>query len=210
MDLDSVLRRARARGEDVVFRERLDPAPARLARLARVALRIHVLDELRIGPSPAVARLVLGAGLSVRTVHAVHALLTPERAALVDAEGARTYAEVDRAINRTAHALRDELGVGRGTSVALAAENSAAYVIAWFALMRLGARAVHASYRSRPAELEYLVDHANVRAMLVSDASIEAARAVARTRPSLTLVAAGRDAGGALRLDDLAARARPT
>lgn len=208
MTLADRLRRARARGEELLFRERLDPVPARVARLARVAKTIDVLRDVHPLAGPAIARLAVRAGLSLRTVHAIHALHTPHRPALVDARGSRTYAEVDRAINRMAHALDDELGIRRGDAVALAAENCAEYVITWFSLMRLGARAVHASYRSRPAELEYLVTHSRARAMLVSDASLEAALDVARTRPGLAVVTTGIGAAGATRWDDLALRAR--
>ena len=182
MSLADLFRRTVARGEELVFRERLDPHPARVARVARVARKIDILGEVHPLAGPSLARLALRAGLSVRTVHALHALHTPDRPALVDARGMRTYAEVDRSINRAAHAFRDELGIGRGDAVALAAENCAEYVIAWFALMRLGARAVHASYRSQPAELEYLAAHAGLRAILVSDASLDAASQVASAR----------------------------
>ncbi|MGZ5970630.1 MAG: class I adenylate-forming enzyme family protein [Polyangiales bacterium] len=178
-----------------------------LLRVARVAKRIDVLRELHPFAAPAALRLAMHAGLSVRTVHALHALNTPERAALVDSGGIRTYAEVDRAINRCAHALRDKLGIRRGDAVALAAENCAEYIITWFALMRLGARAVHASYRSTAAELEYLAGHAQVRAILVSDASFEAGDAVAQKR-GIRVVAAGDRAAGAIRFDELLCRAR--
>jgi fatty-acyl-CoA synthase len=202
MALDDLLRRARARGEELLYRERLDPHPARVARIARVARKITSLHEVHPLAAPAIARLALRSGLSVRTVHAIHALHTPERLALVDARGPRTYAEVDRAINRAAHAFRDELGIGHGDAVALAAENCAEYVIAWFALMRLGARAVHASYRSQPAELAYLAAHASLRAIVVSGASLDAASAIASTRDRLAVVAVGAP------WDELLSRAR--
>jgi fatty-acyl-CoA synthase len=208
MNLGTLLRRARARGEDLLFRQRLDPAPARVSRVARVANKIDALSELNPLAVPAIARLAIHSGLSVRTVHALHALHTPNRPALVDARGTRTFAEVDRAINRTAHAFHDHLGIGRGDAVALAAENCAEYVIAWFALMRLGARAVHASYRSQPAELQYLAGHAGLRAIVASDASLDAASKVARARAGLTVVALGDHAGDAIRFDALLARAR--
>lgn len=212
MGIDDLARRARARATELVFRERLDPTPARLARVVRVGRKIGIFDELHPFAAPALGALAWRAGLSVRTVHAVHAIESPRRAALVDADGTRTYGEVDRDINRLAHALADALGVRRGDAIALAAENSAEYVLTWFAVMRLGARAVHASYRSRPAELEYLVGHSGARAVLVSDASLDAALAVARARPELglTVIATGarRREAGATPFEELIARAR--
>ena len=49
-----------------------------------------------------------------------------------------TYAQADRRINQTAHALRG-LGVQRGDVVALCMENRPAFLEAWFALAKLGA-----------------------------------------------------------------------
>jgi non-ribosomal peptide synthetase component F len=118
------VRRAFTRGADILFRERLDPTPMRVARVFRAARSIHAFGEVHPLAAPSIARLALRSGLSVRTVHALHALHTPERPALVDARRTYTYSEVDRLINRTAAALRDELGVGRGDAVGLAAENS--------------------------------------------------------------------------------------
>ncbi len=208
----STLHRARALVEAAAFRERVDPAPRRFARLLRVAIGLDALSELRVSATPAVARLALRHGLGVRTVHALHALEAPTRAALVDGERVRSYAELDAEINRLAHALHDELGVRRGTAVALCAENCGEYLVAWFALMRLGARAVHASYRSKSAELEYLARHSGARVLLVSDASLDAAAELSRAHPelSLTLVAVGprRREAGATAYEDLLARAR--
>jgi fatty-acyl-CoA synthase len=165
--------------------------------------------------TPAVLQLVARHGIGVRTIHALHAIEAPTRPALVD-HGAdrrvRTYAELDLEINRIASALASELGVARGAGVALCAENCAEYLVLWLALMRLGARAIHASYRSKPAELEYLVRHSGARVLLVSDASIDAALELAREQPSLgvRLVAVGsrRRERGLLAYEDLLARAR--
>ncbi len=219
MPLREALRAAahstRVLAESIAFRERLDPTPRRLARLLRVGLGLDALDKLRLAATPAVAKLALTHGIGVRTVHALHALESPTRVALVDhgqAGRARTYAEVDVEINRLAHALHDDLGVRRGVAVGLCAENCAEYLIAWFALMRLGARAVHASYRSKPAELEYLVRHSGARVLLVTEASYEAAAGLAREEPELgiTLVTVGdrSDEPFAVAYEDVIARAR--
>jgi acyl-CoA synthetase (AMP-forming)/AMP-acid ligase II len=210
--IGNLLQRARARGEDLLFREELDPMPARIRRFGRVARKIHAFDEIHPSAALPVARLAVRAGVSLRTVHALHALHTPGRIALVDGHGAYTYAALDRLINRTAAAFRDVLGVRRGDAVALAVENRAEYVIAWFALMRLGARAVHASYASRPRELGYVTDHARARAVLVSEASLDAALELARTRPDLAIVVVGDRRGDSrsLPFEDLVAHARPS
>jgi fatty-acyl-CoA synthase len=208
------LHRARTFAEATAFRERIDPAPHRLARLIRVGLGLDAIGKLRLSATPAVVKLALTHGIGVRTVHALHALESPTRPAIVDEEGGRvrTYAEVELEINRLAHALHDDHGVRRGVAVALCAENCAEYLIAWFALMRLGARVVHASYRSKAAELEYLVRHSGARVLLVTDASFDAAAALARAEPDLglTLLTVGsrRRERGAVAFEDAVASAR--
>jgi fatty-acyl-CoA synthase len=208
------LHAARTLAETAAFRERLDPTPRRLARLLRVGLGLDAIDKLRLAATPSVVKLALTHGIGVRTVHALHALESPDRVAIVETDGGRTrtYAEVDAEINRLAHALHDDHGVRRGVAVALCAENCAEYLIAWFALMRLGARVVHASYRSKAAELEYLVRHSGARVLLVTDASFDAAASLAHAQPDLglTLLTVGsrRRERGAVAFEDVIARAR--
>ena len=62
----------------------------------------------------------------------------PDAAAVADAEGTLTYAELDVTSGRIATALR-ELGVQPGDRVALAAEKSRASVAALYGIMRAGA-----------------------------------------------------------------------
>jgi len=171
----------------LLHKESLDPSYRKAARLARVLRRAELLSSLAPSAAPAAVRLIAAQGLGVRTVHALHALSVPDRLAIVDDRRSLTYREADRDINLTAHAIRDRFGIARHTPFVLMAENCAEYMLAWFALFRLGARAIHASYRSRPAELEYLVRHSGSRVILVSEASLETARALARDQPSLGL-----------------------
>ncbi len=62
----------------------------------------------------------------------------PEREALVGADARYTYAGLDRAANRAAHAFLD-LGVGPGDRVAAALRNECAIVVAFLGAMRVGA-----------------------------------------------------------------------
>jgi fatty-acyl-CoA synthase len=196
--LPRAVHQARALVEAATFHERSDPTPRRVKRLLGVARDIELLESLVPSALPGAAKLAATHGLSVRTVHALHALESPRRAALVDhGDGSvRSYVEIDREINQVAHALHDLHGVRRGSTVALAAENGAPYVITWFALMRLGARAVHASWRAQPSELAYLVEHSGARVLLVSEGSLDAAAAVAGARPELGLRLISTGGGG--------------
>ena len=164
----------------VLWREKNDPLPRRLARIAHVAKSIGILEELRPTRLPALAWVALRRGVGVRTVHALHAIQVPDRLAIVDAHRSLTYRDADREIAAAARGLHARFGVGRGSPVVLMSENRAEYLLAWHALSRLGAKAVHASYRLRPAELRYVVEHSDARVVLVSEASFETAVAVQR------------------------------
>ena len=126
-------------------------------------------------------------GLNVRNVHAVHAIRHPERLALVDDRRRLTYAELDEEINRIANALSARFGVGSRTPVIIMMENRVEYLATWFALFRLGASGVHASYRMTSDELAYQVEHSQSRVLVVSPTALEAAAELAGSRPDLDL-----------------------
>ncbi|MCC6527182.1 MAG: AMP-binding protein [Polyangiaceae bacterium] len=194
--------------ERQIWREKIDSLPRRLVRLARVADRIGLVAEPHLERLPALAWLALRRGVGVRTIHAIHALRTPDRLALVDAHRSLTYRELEAEIAALAAGLSARLGVGRGTPVVLMSDNRAEYLVTWQALTRLGARAIHASYRMRPAELRYVLDHSNARIALVSEASHEAAASCQRDEPErnlrLLLASSALPTGaGALRWEEL-------
>jgi len=171
-------------------------------------MNIGITDDPHPEHLPALLWLMLRRGVGVRTVHAMHAIQTPNRLAVVDAHRSLTYREIDREIESVAHALHSKLGVSRGTPVVLMSENRAEYLITWQAISRLGARAIHASYRLRPSELRYVVQHSGARVVLVSEASFESASACRREDPShdLTLLLASPDLAvgeGCVRFRDL-------
>lgn len=90
------------------------------------------------------------------------AMLTPNKTALIDAvrDGrAITYAEWNRAANRTAWLLR-ELGVRKGDRVAILAMNCVEYLDLWFACGKLGAVLQTLNVRLTPRELASLVSDA--------------------------------------------------
>jgi len=89
-----------------------------------------------------------------------------------------TYAEMNTAIDRVAHLL-DGLGVQKGDRVLLCLENRHEYLLAWFALFRIGASTIHASYRSTTDELEYLIEHSGASLGVVSSQTREAAKSAA-------------------------------
>ena len=148
--------------------ELLDPLPHRVARSVRVAVRAGIVGGISPRAVPRSLELIAREGLNVRTMVALHALNHPDRPAVTDAHRTLTYAQLDSEVNRLADALATRHGVRRRTAVVLMMENCAEYIVAWLALLRLGARTVHASYRLTPAELEHQVRDSGARVVLAT------------------------------------------
>ena len=93
----------------------------------------------------------------------------PERTALVFGDRSWTYAELDEAVNRVANSLTAR-GVVRGDRVAILSHNHDAFVIAYFALARLGTVSVPVNFMLIASEVAYVLDHSGATAVVVEDA----------------------------------------
>ncbi len=89
----------------------------------------------------------------------------PGRAALVARSARFTYAELDAAVDRAAHAL-GALGIGPFDRVAASLPNDADIVVAFLATMRLGAIWVGINRALAPPEKAYMLTDAGVRVLL--------------------------------------------
>ena len=94
---------------------------------------------------------------------------TPDRTALVWRERRETFAELDAAVNRTAHSLADR-GVARGDRVALLTHNCREFVVLYFALARLGAVSVPVNFMLGGEEVGYILGHSGAVAIVAEDA----------------------------------------
>ncbi|MFK8024176.1 MAG: acyl-CoA synthetase [Ilumatobacter sp.] len=97
------------------------------------------------------------------------ALRHPERPALLFGGRTRTYAELDDHVNRVANALTQR-GVRQGDRIAMLSHNNDAFVIAYFALARLGAISVPINFMLNASEVAYVVDHSTATGVIVEDA----------------------------------------
>lgn len=102
-----------------------------------------------------------------------HARTQPSKAALVcyDESGHRqqfSYAELEARANRFARSLAS-LGIARGDRVAMMSHNSADYVTAWYAALKLGAAFTGVNFNFKPAEIAYQVQHAEPKVFIVED-----------------------------------------
>jgi fatty-acyl-CoA synthase/long-chain acyl-CoA synthetase len=113
--------------------------------------------------------------------------LTPDRPALVLPEEQRSYAELLGGACMVARGLM-MLGVGSGDHVGLLAPNSVEFAEALFGISLLGAVVVPLHARHRAAELGYIIENADLVAVLTTsavDAHVDFAEVLHEALPSL-------------------------
>jgi 2-aminobenzoate-CoA ligase len=93
----------------------------------------------------------------------------PDRVALRFEGRELTYREVLSRANRLAHVLADDLGVVPGKRVLLRSPNNPGMVIAWFAVLKVGAIAVATMPLLRERELRYIAEKARCELSLCDD-----------------------------------------
>ncbi|KAB8189845.1 long-chain-fatty-acid--CoA ligase [Nonomuraea phyllanthi] len=100
----------------------------------------------------------------------------PAKTAVVYGGLRQSYADLDLAVNRTANALAAR-GVGKGDRFAVLSHNNHAFVVAYFALARLGAISVPINFMLGPGEVAYILEHSGATGMLVEEALLPVAEA---------------------------------
>ena len=135
----------------------------------------------------------------------IPAQMFPEQEILVFQDRRLSYGELWECIQRVAVGLR-RLGIGRGDRIAALETNSERYVISYFASAAVGAVFVPLNYRAKPPELEYMIENAATKVLLVGD---RYATAVEALRPRLAsvkhYVGLGSETGDMRRFDELVA-----
>lgn len=96
--------------------------------------------------------------------------LFSEREAIVFERQRLTYADIEHLSSRAARIL-GEAGVERGDRVAIMVPNVPAFVVWYFATLRLGAIAVSISTRLAPREVAFIVDDCQAVALITTDGS---------------------------------------
>src|SRR5262252_5930301 len=120
----------------------------------------------------------------------------PDREALVCGDRRLTYAEADERSNRLAHHLADH-GVGAGDHVALYLYNGTEYLEGMLAAFKLRAVPVNVNYRYVQEELRYLLDDADVKAIVFHREFAPKLEAVRGAVPLLRTFVAVDDESGA-------------
>ena len=125
---------------------------------------------------------------------------------------ARYYGEYNATVNRTAHALL-ERGVQRGDRIAVLSHNCRDFVVAYFALAKLGAISVPINFMLSAAEVAYILGHSGASGYVVEDAlagtMLEAIERSARAARRPCTASSPRPAVHRQRLGGPSARGRP-
>ena len=99
----------------------------------------------------------------------------PQREALVYADRRYSYQDLDAAVNRASRAIA-QLGVAHGDRVALMCPNSDRFVIAYYAVLKLGAIVVPINVRLAVPELAFQLEDSGARLLLYDPELAEVAQ----------------------------------
>jgi fatty-acyl-CoA synthase len=108
----------------------------------------------------------------------------PEKVAIVDGDARFTYAALQSRVNRLSHALL-ALGLGKGDRVCYLGPNSHRFLEAFYGTAQIGVILVPLNYRLVPADHEFILNHAGVKAVLVDSDYVAAVDSI---RPRLPQV----------------------
>jgi acyl-CoA synthetase (AMP-forming)/AMP-acid ligase II len=126
--------------------------------------------------------------LNLGQILKVNAKKFPRTVALRDKERQLTYAELNQRVNRLAHGLLD-LGLVGGDKVAVLLENCIEIVEVYLATAKTGLVIVPLNFRLTGAELAYIANHSDARALI---AHSEFTPCVDAIRPELRQIKADR------------------
>jgi long-chain acyl-CoA synthetase len=115
----------------------------------------------------------------------------PDGTALLGDGWSLTFAQLDHETNRACHVLSGE-GIRRGSTVAASSNNSADIVVAFLAVMRLGARWVGLNRALSDHQRQNLIRHSGARIML-TEMPLEFPGKTASAPPLRVIIMSGKD-----------------
>lgn len=92
----------------------------------------------------------------------------PDKVALIYKGQSDTFAQLNRAVNRAAHALAGQ-GIAKGDHVALLSHNNRTFVVLRFALARLGAVLTPINFMLNADDVAYILEHSGATMLLCED-----------------------------------------
>jgi fatty-acyl-CoA synthase len=113
---------------------------------------------------------------------------TPDKPAIRFLGSTLSYAELAQRIAQTAHALKSQLGVGRGDRIAVLAANHPDLIVLLYACARLGAMLVPLNWRLAIPEQVYILADASVKALVVEQSLAAVIAPLSRELPQVRVV----------------------
>jgi acyl-CoA synthetase (AMP-forming)/AMP-acid ligase II len=147
-------------------------------------------------------------GLPLHTLQDIWANIIgkfPNKTAVVCEGQAYTYREIDAQIGRVAQVLRARFGLGKGDRIAVAMPNSLEFLVAYWATVLSGGVIVPINTRLRAEEMEYVLQNADAKALLVHKGVWSALEPALAKRERQALVTVEFELEGHARWTDLAA-----
>lgn len=135
-------------------------------------------------------------GFNVASIFERVAQNVPDREAIICGDARLTYGEFDKRANRVAHYLQS-VGIVKGDHVAIYAFNRIEWVEAMLACYKLCAVPVNVNYRYVEDELQYLLNDADVKAIVFEQQFGPLLAAIKQKLPTLKHYIAMEDGSGA-------------
>ncbi|MCX8174332.1 MAG: long-chain-fatty-acid--CoA ligase [Thermoplasmata archaeon] len=136
------------------------------------------------------------------------AVAFPDRDAVVFGDLRWTYAELHEKVSQLACGLV-KLGVKKDDKVGLWMHNFPEWIVAWFAIPKIGAVVVPMDTWYKPAEAEYILGHSDSVAVITSEpfANVDFIKMMEDIKPRLPnlrhVIARGTNIGGAMNFEDV-------
>ncbi|OAF01169.1 acid--CoA ligase [Bradyrhizobium centrolobii] len=117
-----------------------------------------------------------------------NAAFSPDKTAIAFEGEKLSYAAFAARIERTANALKKELGVGRGDRVAILSLNRPDYLVLLYACARLGAILVPLNWRLAVAEQLFILTDAGAKVLVLEQALDGLLPELERTSPGIAII----------------------
>ncbi len=134
--------------------------------------------------------------------------IVPDQEILVFGERRLDYTHLNDYVGRLCAAFK-ALGLKQRDTIGALDTNSDRYVAAYYAAAKAGLTFLPLNYRAKAAELEYMINTAGAKALLVGDRYIDLVKQIEPSFKGTKVIAWGEGAAGMPRLADLVAKAEP-
>ncbi len=134
--------------------------------------------------------------------------IAPEQEIVVFGQNRLTYAELNDLVARLTAVFRRE-GLKPRDVLAILDTNSHLYIASYYAAAKAGLTFLPLNYRAKEPELEYMINTANARLLLVGDRYIDLVKRIHPKLNGIKCISIGESDGGIARLAHLAADVEP-